>query len=191
MAGVLTSTSYPHRTSPVLRGKWVLNNLLGSPPHPPPPNIPPLDKTGSSEEGLTLRARLLAHRADPACAGCHQAMDAIGLGLEIFDATGRLRDSEDGHPIEIAGTLPGQVPLENMASLRNWLRAHQDDFVRNLVLRMFGYALGRGLTPADYPDVELTVERLERSDYHALELFLGIAESRAFQSCGPRDPLLP
>lgn len=185
MAAVLTATSYPHRTSPVLRGKWVLDNLLGSPPHPPPPNIPALDTPGRVEPPTTLQAKLIAHRSNPVCAGCHEAMDTVGFGLEAFDPIGRVRELGAGFPTDQIAPLPGGIPLEGAHSIKEWILARQDDFIRNLVARMFGYALGRGLVPADYPDLEAAVERLERNDYHAQELIFSIVESETFRRAGP------
>src|SRR4029077_1476644 len=104
-ASVLTVTSYPNRTSPVERGIWVLTNLLGVPPQPPPPNIPPLEETSVDGKVLSLRARMERHRANPTCAGCHKAMDPIGFALESFDGIGRFRQTEEGAPIDTTGTL--------------------------------------------------------------------------------------
>jgi Protein of unknown function (DUF1592)/Protein of unknown function (DUF1588)/Protein of unknown function (DUF1585)/Protein of unknown function (DUF1587)/Protein of unknown function (DUF1595)/Planctomycete cytochrome C len=185
MAAVLTTTSYPHRTSPVLRGKWVLDNFLGAPPHPPPPNIPPLETPGVPETVGSLRAKLMAHRADPACAGCHKSMDAVGFGLETFDPIGRLRELESEAPNDTVSVLADGTALAGPSSVKNWLQTRQDDFIRNLVFRAFGYALGRGLTPGDYPDVEIAVDRLERNNYDAQELILAIAESKSFRHRAP------
>ena len=179
-ASILTLTSYPTRTSPVLRGKWVLQNLLGAPPPPPPANVPPLDEK-KAETAQSLRAQLEQHRADPGCASCHSRMDPLGFGLENYDPIGRWRESQSGEPIDSSGELPSGERFTNPAELRAVLLAHREDFVRCLVEKMLIYALGRGLERYDKLAVSEISDRMERSDYRFSSLVLGIVDSLPFQ----------
>lgn len=180
MAGPLTVSSYPYRTSPVLRGKWILDVVLGAPPSPPPPNIPSLDTPQNHVDARTVRERLALHRADPTCAGCHRSLDPIGFGLESFDPTGKFRRAEGDQAIDESGTLPDGTTYKGAEELKAWVLSRKEDFIRNLVMRMYGYALGRGLVREDYPAIERIVERLESQEYRAQELVRGIIESPAF-----------
>lgn len=181
MAGVLTATSHPLRTSPVLRGKWVLEQLLGERVPPPPPNVPQLPEDEQHLEGMTLRQRLEAHRKNPECASCHQTMDPIGFGLENFDPIGRWREEQSGQPIDAAGTLPNGAAFNGPQELKNILLSRKDDFVRNLARKMLGYALGRSLTRFDECVVNDTLAALQADNYHAEHLFQSIVLSHPFR----------
>lgn len=178
---ILTVTSYATRTSPVIRGKWVLENLLGTPPPPPPPNVPALDGPGSGPETQTLRQRLEAHRRAPACAGCHRVMDPIGFALETFDAVGRRRTFDAGGPIDATGTLMDGSHVDGPASLRNALINDPEAFVRTMTEKLMVYALGRGLEPEDMPYVRAVVRSAARQNYRLSTLIIGIVNSVPFQ----------
>jgi hypothetical protein len=181
MAAVLTVSSYPHRTSPVLRGKWVLEALLGTPPRPPPPDVPALPEGQKQAEDKTLRERLLAHRASPACAACHDRIDPLGFGLENYDAVGRWRETDAGRPVDASGVLPDGTRFDGPEGLRKALLARKDDFLRHLAAKMLGYALGRGLVSDDYRVVDRAVENLKRNDYHSHALLWEIINSAPFR----------
>ena len=187
MAATLAVSSYPHRTSPVLRGKWVMEKILGTPPPPPPPNVPELDEEKGGKEAKTLRERLAQHRADPTCASCHDRIDPVGFGLENFDAIGRWRDQEGGKPIDSAGKLPGGLEFKSVDELKQVLTANPDKFIRHFTTQMLAYALGRGIVESDHPVIDGIVERLKQNDYKAHELLLGIVESRPFQYKRPQQ----
>ncbi len=178
---ILTVTSYANRTSPVLRGKWVLENLLGAPPPPPPADVPDLPEDDGSGEGLTMRERVAAHRANPVCASCHAKMDPIGFGLENFDAVGAWRQSENGAPIDAAGALPNGEAFEGPAELRAALLARPEAFVRTLTAKLATYALGRGVEHFDAPAIRAILAAAAGSDYAFSSLVLGIVESVPFQ----------
>ena len=154
----LTITSYANRTSPVLRGKWVLQNLLASPPPPPPPNVPSL-KTEGKDPGttLTMREAMTAHRANPACAGCHARMDPIGFAMETFDADGKYRDRDNGNPIDVSGVLPDGRKFEGVAGLKKELLRNPDQFVSAAAENLLMYALGRNIQYYDEPAVRQIV----------------------------------
>ena len=176
---ILTISSYPTRTSPVIRGKWVLENFLAAPPPPPPPNIPEL-KTEEIGQTLSMRQQLEQHRANPACASCHTRMDAIGFALENYDAIGRWRTQEGKFPIDPSGTLNG-TELKGAADLKAILRSRQEEFVGCLTEKLLTYALGRGLERADKPVVRSISRNLVREDYRFSSLVQGIVESVPFQ----------
>ena len=186
-AAVLTVTSNPTRTSPVKRGKWVLENLLGSPPPPPPEGVEALRAEGG---GGTLRERLVRHRADPACASCHARMDPLGFGLEGFDAIGARRSADGGRPIDPAGTLPGGESFEGPDGLRAVLLARRGEFLRCLAEKLLTYATGRGLGPGDRCHVLDVVRKLERGGCKFSSLAVAIAESPPFRDRSPskEDP---
>src|SRR5262249_52316722 len=141
---LLTITSYSTRTSPVVRGKWVLENLLSSPPPPPPANVPALNTEGSQRgTTLSMRATTIQHRADPACAGCHARMDPIGFAMENFDALGRWRERDAAGPIDASGVLPDGFRIEGIPGLRKALLAHPEQFVRTIAEKLLMYAIGR------------------------------------------------
>jgi hypothetical protein len=183
-SSILTITSYANRTSPVLRGKYVLGNLLGAPPAPPPPNIPAL-ATESRDSGkiLPMREALAQHRANPACAGCHAAMDPIGFAMDNFDALGRWRTVDaSGAPIDPSGVLPDGTRFEGVAGLRQVLLSHPERFVATLTENLLAYALGRSLDYYDQPIIRSVVRDAASHDYRFSELVLGIVNSPAFQS---------
>jgi hypothetical protein len=167
MSAVLAISSHPHRTSPVLRGKWLLEAILGTPPPPPPPNVPKLDEAKAGDTPATLRERLAQHRADPACASCHSRIDPLGFALENFDVLGRWRSEDSGKPIDAKGELPDGTVFEGPDQLKAALLRKKDLFVRNLVNKVLGYALGRGLTLQDSCTVDSIVAEVERNNYRA------------------------
>ena len=180
-ASVLTVTSYPNRTSPVERGKWVLTNLLGVPPQPPPPNVPPLQETSADGRVLSLRERMERHRANPVCAGCHKAMDPIGFALENFDGIGRWRNTEDGARIDTSGTLFNGGTVDGVVGLRQNLVAQPEIFVGVVTEKMLTYALGRGLEYYDMPAVRTIVRDGRSRDFRFSSIVLGIVRSTPFQ----------
>ena len=178
---ILTVTSYATRTSPVLRGKWILENLLGTPPPAPPANVPPLDESRSNTRIVSMRERMEAHRQNPQCAVCHRIMDPAGLSMENFDAIGRWRDAEGGAVIDAAGNLPGGEDFDGVAGLRQALLENPDVFVNTVVEKLLTYALGRGLDHADAPAVRAITRAAAADDYRLSSLILGIVESTPFQ----------
>ena len=180
-ASVLTVTSYPNRTSPVERGKWILTNLLGVPPQPPPPNVPPLQETSADGKVLSLRERMESHRANPVCAGCHRVMDPIGFALENFDGVGRWRTREDGAAIDTTGTLFNGASVEGAVGLRQNLVARPEVFVGVMTEKMLTYALGRGIEYYDMPAVRKIVQDSRNRDYRFSSIVLGIVRSTPFQ----------
>jgi hypothetical protein len=181
MSAVLAVSSYPHRTSPVLRGKWILETLLGTPPPPPPPDVPELEVNAAGADPISLRQRLERHRENRACAACHDRIDPLGFGLENFDVLGRWRTEADGVPIDSRGTLPGGTEFEGPEELKGLLLDRKQDFARHLTAKMLGYALGRGLTQQDACTVQEIVDQLADNDYAAHTLIMGIVQSVPFQ----------
>lgn len=180
-AAVLTVTSYATRTSPVLRGKWILTNILGTPPPLPPPNTPPLKETSEQSRPTSVRERMEEHRKNPACAGCHATMDPLGFALENFDAVGKWRDkAEDGAPIDASGVLPGGSKVDGPASLRDALLAQPEQFTRALSEKLLTFALGRGLDYNDAPVVRKIAAEAARSDYRFSSIILGVVRSVPF-----------
>jgi hypothetical protein len=178
---VLTVTSYPDRTSPVVRGKWILENLLGTPPPPPLPNVPDLEATDGSGTTLPMRERLAAHRASPACASCHKLMDPLGFALENFDATGRWRTlDEAGGPIDASGNLPDGTKFAGAEGLREALLG-SDRFVMTLTEKLLTYAVGRGVESYDQPALRKIVRDAAATDYRFSALVMGVALSPPFQ----------
>ena len=179
---VLTVTSYATRTSPVLRGKWILENLLGMPPPPPPANVPPLDEDRDGGAGLPMRERMAQHRANPACAACHQLMDPAGLAMENFDAIGRWRERDAARrPIDVSGSLPGGHEFEGVGGLRQALLARPELFVRTMTEKLLTFALGRGVDHADAPAVRQILREAARNDNRFSSLVLAVVESTPFQ----------
>ncbi len=177
---ILLVTSYATRTSPVLRGHWVLKNLLGAPPPPPPANVPALkDNTVSSN--LPMRERLAQHREQAACASCHNLMDPIGFALENFDAVGRLRTLDEGIPIDNSGSLSGQEPFHGVEGLERALLENPDLFVSTLTEKLMTFALGRGVDEQDAPAIRRIVREASVKDYRFSSIILGIVSSYAFQ----------
>ena len=179
---ILTVTSYTTRTSPVLRGKWILENLLGMPPPPPPPNVPPLEEPDPGVAARSMRERMEAHRVNPACATCHRLMDPAGLSMENFDAIGRWRDRSDNWtPIDATGGIPGGGDFDGVAGLREAILARPIVFVGTMTEKLLTYALGRGLDHHDGPAVRKVVRHAAANDYRFSSLVLGIIESTPFQ----------
>ena len=178
---ILTATSYGNRTSPVSRGKWVLENLLGTPPPPPPPNVPFLKEQGAGDKILTMRERMEQHRANPACASCHKLMDPLGFALENFDGVGVWRTAEGGTPIDSSGELPDGTPFQGPAELRKALLTKREGFVATVTEKLLTYALGRGLEYYDAAAVRQVIREATPSDYRLSSLIRGIVRSTPFQ----------
>jgi hypothetical protein len=180
-ASVLAVTSNPTRTSPVKRGKWVLDNILGAPPPPPPPGAGDLREDRQAALSGPLRQRLERHRTDPACASCHRRMDPLGFGLENFDAVGAWRSRDGAFPIDASGTLPGGTAFNGPTELRAVLKTRPNVFARCLAEKLFVYALGRGIDRHDRRVIEAIVRKLARHDYRFSALVLAIVQSDSFQ----------
>jgi mono/diheme cytochrome c family protein len=179
-ASILTVTSYPNRTSPVERGKWILTNLLGVPPAPPPPGVPPL-KESYTDKPQTLRERMEQHRKDPVCAGCHKVMDPIGFSLENFDATGHWRTNDEGAKIDPTGTLFNGAALDGVNGLRRELVSRPEVFVGVMTEKMMTYALGRGVEYYDMPSVRKVVQDAGKNNFKFSSIVLGVVKSTPFQ----------
>jgi len=181
-ASILTVTSYSTRTSPVIRGKWILSNILGTPPNPPPPAVPQLKEAGARREGkfLTMRERVAEHRANPACAGCHNLMDPVGFAFENYDAVGRWRTADGGVPVDASGVMPDGSKFANAADLRQAMLRRPELFVSTLTEKLLIYALGRGVEPFDAPAVRQIVRDASRKDFRFSSLILGIVNSTPF-----------
>jgi hypothetical protein len=176
---VLTITSDPNRTSPVKRGKYVLENILGTPPPEPPPDVPSLGEAGNNSG--TLREQLERHRKDAICASCHKAMDPIGFAFEHFDAIGRYRTRDNGKLIDASGQLESGESFMDAAGLRRILATQKGDyFIRCLTEKMLTYALGRGLEYYDQRAVDRIVMRLKKNDFRFNELIIGVVTSLPF-----------
>jgi hypothetical protein len=179
---ILTLTSNPTRTSPVKRGKWILENILGTPPPPPPPNVPEL---AEGEDLLgSLRERMQQHRENPSCAVCHRKMDALGFGFENFDATGAWRDADGRYTIDAAGVLPGDIRFEKPAELRQILRSNSREFTTCLTRKLLTYALGRALTARDQCEVDVIVEQVEKNEHRFTDLVVAVVTSDLFRLNG-------
>jgi hypothetical protein len=177
---VLTVTSYANRTSVVLRGKWILENVLGAPPPPPPPNVPPLKENDGKSKPTALRERMEQHRNNPVCASCHARMDPLGFALENFDAIGRWRDNDMGATINSVIALQGQK-IDSPGAFREALLTQTDEFVRTVTEKLLTYALGRGLDYYDAPTVRQLVRQLARHEGRWSALLVGIVQSQPFQ----------
>ena len=177
---ILTVTSYATRTSPVLRGKWVLENLLGMPPPPPPANVPAL-KDNTVAANLTVRQRLASHRSNPACWSCHSAIDPVGFSLEQFDAIGRWREVEEGRPIDATGGLPDGSRFVGVAGLEQALRKRPETFARSLTENLLMFGLGRVLDEQDAPAIRNVVHQARSHDYRFSSLIVGIVNSVPFR----------
>ena len=182
MGAVLTLTSYPRRTSPVLRGKWILEEILDAPAPPPPPVVKSLPSSDKVRDGLTLRQQLEKHRRDENCAGCHKRLDPLGFGLENFDAIGRWRTEIAGQPVDAGGEMVTGEKFTGPIELKKILLAHKDEFARNVTARMFAYALNRGLESYDVPIVRRAAKTLAASNYRAESLVMEIVKSYPFQN---------
>ena len=181
---ILTLTSVADRTSPVMRGKWVMEVLLGSPPPPPPPNVPALEETSAASNGklLSTRERMEQHRKNPACASCHRVIDPIGLALENFDVTGKWRIKDNGVPVDPASQMYDGTAINGPGSLRDALVKHKDAFLLSFTENLMTYALGRRVQPADMPAIRRIIRQASRRDYRMSTFILGVVQSAAFQS---------
>jgi cytochrome c551/c552 len=185
---ILTATSYPTRTSPVLRGKWILDTLLGSPPPPPPPDVPALPEATATGKVLSVRERLSEHRKNPACAGCHARMDPLGFALENFDASGKWRTAESAGPadyapqvIDASGQLPDGTKFDGVAGLRHMLQERSDQFVYAMTEKLLTFALGRGADWYDAPAIREVVRAGQKDDYRFFSLVTSIVNSTPFK----------
>jgi hypothetical protein len=181
---VLIVSSRPNRTSPVLRGKWILENIFGTPPPPPPPNVPALEESRERTFGpvASVRERMARHRGNPACAACHSMIDPPGFALENFDAVGRWRDLDESYtPIDASGVLPSGEKFANLAEFRAILIRHPERFVTTVTEKLLTYALGRGVDFYDQPAVRSIVSEASRRDFRFSALILGIVKSVPFQ----------
>ncbi len=186
--GILTLTSYATRTSPVLRGKWILENLLSSPPPPPPPDIPSLAETTDEGEALSMRAAMEKHRSNPACASCHSQMDPLGFALENFDAIGRWRTrGESNETIDASGLLPDGTAFEGPDEMRAALLKNPERFVGTVAEKLLTYALGRNLESFDMPAVRGIVREAAENNYRFSSLVFAIVQSTPFQMRMPQS----
>jgi hypothetical protein len=178
---ILAVTSYPTRTSAVIRGKWVLDNLLGIPPPPPPAAVPDLKENTVIGKHLTVRERLAEHRNNPACSGCHQLMDPVGFALENYDSVGAWRNMEEGKPIDASGGLPDGRSFQGVAGLRQALVSRPEIFAGVVVEKLLTYALGRGVEHYDAPAVRQVLRRAREDNYRLSSLIVGVVRSTSFQ----------
>lgn len=181
-ASILTVTSYSSRTSPVLRGKWILGNILGTPPAPPPPAVSQFKDAGATKNGklLSMRERVAEHRANPACASCHNLMDPIGFAFENYDAVGRWRTTDGDAPVDASGVMPDGTKFANAAELRRAMLRRPELFVSTLTEKLLTYALGRGVEPFDAPAVRQIVRGAGQKEYRFSSLILEIVKSTPF-----------
>ena len=179
-SSILTATSYPNRTSPVVRGRWLLENMLGAPPPPPPPDVPALKESGVEGQPQSVRERLEAHRKNPTCAACHVRMDPLGFSLENFDALGKWRTMSDGAPIDPSASLPDGTQFLGVVGLRKMLLDHRADFVRTLTEKMLAYAIGRSVEYYDLPVVRQVTRSAAQGDFKWSAVVLGIVKSAPF-----------
>ena len=178
---ILTLTSHAIRTSPVLRGKWVLNNVLGTPPPEPPPNVPALVDRKTQAKVATMRDRMAAHRSNPTCAACHSLIDPAGFALENFDAIGRWRTVDESfNKIDATGTLPDGTPFDGVAELRSALVRRPERFVTTVTEKLLTYALGRGLEHYDMAAVRQIVGTARQDDYRFQSIVHGVVHSYPF-----------
>jgi len=179
---ILLVTSYPERTSPVQRGVWVLENIVGAPIPTPPPNVPALEEqAGSKTHPRTLREQMQLHTERPFCAGCHKIMDPIGFALENFDAVGRWRTEEHGEPINATAKMVDGTELNGVVDLRNSLLRYSDRFVQTTTEKLMTYALGRGIEHYDMPTVRAIARSAAKNNYRFSDLIMGVVTSDAFQ----------
>jgi hypothetical protein len=181
---ILTFTSYPNRTSPVLRGKWILANILGTPPPPPPPEVPELKETNDEGKVLSVKERLAQHRDNAACASCHRLMDPAGFALENYDAVGRWRTREASSPVDAAGSLPDGSQFNGAAGLQVALLNRPELFAGALIGKLLTYALGRGPEYYDAPAVRKIVRDASKNDFRFSSLVVGMVNSVPFQMRG-------
>jgi hypothetical protein len=176
---VLMATSYATRTSPTIRGAWILENILGTPPPPPPPNVPTI-KEKPSAEPLSFREMLAKHRVDPGCASCHDVIDPVGFALDRYDAVGRWRSTEEGQPIDARGRLPDGIEVDGVAQLEQGILERPDLFVMALTEKLMTYALGRPIAPTDGAAIRRIVRDAAGDDYRFSDLISGITRSTPF-----------
>jgi len=165
----------------VLRGKWLLDNILGSPPAPPPPNVPDLKETGAGGQRMTVRQQMEEHRKNPACASCHVRMDPLGFALEHFDAVGKWRSTSDGAPIDSSGILPDGSQFTGVPGLRNFVLSHREQLVGTVTKKLLSYALGRAVEFYDLPAVRAITRKAAANDDRWSSIILGIVRSTPFQ----------
>ena len=178
---VLAVTSFATRTSPIIRGVWVLGSIFGAPPPPPLPDVPALDESAVAAN-IPMRERLAAHRSNAVCASCHRTIDPVGFSLESFDAIGRWRDHEaDDVPIDVSGALPGVGEIRGVAGLEDGLLSHPELFAGTLTEKLLTFALGRGIEYYDAPAVRTIVREAEKDGYRFSSLLLGIVKSTPFR----------
>ncbi len=178
---ILTLTSHATRTSPVVRGKWILENILGTPPPSPPPDVPTLKENEKGQKPKTMREQMAQHRANPTCASCHKIMDPIGFALENFDAVGAWRTEDAGIPIDASGELTDGTHIDGIVALRNAILARPDLFAGTMTEKLLVYALGRGLDHHDMPVVRAILRDAAEKDYRFSSLILGVVDSVPFQ----------
>jgi hypothetical protein len=178
---VLAVSSYPSRTSVVIRGKYILQNILGTPPPPPPPDVPQLDEQAVGKK-MSLRKQMESHRTNPICASCHARMDPLGFALENYDAIGKWRTRDGDFPVDASGVLPDGKSFSTPAEMRKILLERIDEFARTLTEKMLVYSLGRGLARYDRPTVRQITTKLERSGYGLQTLVREVVNSLPFQS---------
>jgi hypothetical protein len=178
---ILTVTSYATRTSPVIRGKWILDNILAMPPAPPPPQVTQLKEASATGKVLSMRERVAQHRANPACAGCHNLMDPVGFALEKYDAVGRWRTKEGGMTVDATGNLPDGTKFDGPSELQQALLKRPELLVSTVTEKLLTYALGRGIEPYDAPAVRKVVRDASASDFRFSSVILGIVNSTPFQ----------
>jgi mono/diheme cytochrome c family protein len=179
--GILMLTSYPDRTTPVLRGSWVLENLLGMPPPPPPPNVPALEPTAPDGRPMSMREQMETHRQNPACSVCHVRMDPLGFALEHYDAIGRFRTRAYGAPIDASATFADGTPIDGAPGLRRFVLQHRDNYVRTVAAKLLTYALGRRVEAQDQPVVRAIVREAATGGHRWSAIILAIVKSTPFQ----------
>jgi hypothetical protein len=180
-ASILAVTSVPTRTSPVQRGKWILTNILGTPPPAPPPNVPALKTSAEAGAPSSLRERMEAHRANPYCAACHKVMDPLGFALENFDAVGQWRDTDEGTRINPSGVMFEGSKVSSPADLRKMLTARPEVFTGVFTEKLMTYALGRGIEYYDMPAIRSILRGAAKNDYRFSSILMGVIQSTPFQ----------
>jgi hypothetical protein len=178
--GILTVTSYPNRTSPVLRGRWLLDNVLGAPPPPPPPDVPLLSENSASAKTTSMRQQMEAHRKSPSCAVCHVRMDPLGFSLEQFDALGKWRTANDGIAVDASAALPDGTRFEGITGLRQVVARHPHDFASTFTQKLLAYAIGRSLDAHDQPAVRQIARAAAAQGYRWSSIITGIVTSTPF-----------